>query len=233
MLRQLTPDQQHDLLRLLAVSAETESLGEQGTIDRDDATLVAQAGLLSASFCDRYPPEHPASAYARDILTWAVTALFTPAFWRFGRALMERAVALPALEDTQRSALEQLRKQNAFATPGDELGTVDDVLSRPVRRLMITRSDGEPPGAAGVVVYQYVVVALAKGQPRIQLAEQALRDTHGLGVGSLTVGDSELIYDFAVNEDERSPATIAALVQAASLAATLGRRFRSQLEAGT
>ena len=234
MLRRLTPEQQGTFLRALAASVEAQAAAEHGIEDGNASVLVAQAGVFSAGICADYPPEHPLTTYASEILTWAATTLLTPTCWRFGRALMQHAVGLTALNAVQRAALEErLRESNEYATPGDSLGSVDDVLSRPVRRLLANRSDDDPPDAASMVSFQYVVASDLPEGDRIQLAERALRDTHSLGIGSLSVRGSELIYDFGVNEDAHAPASVSALAQAAILAAKIGGWFRSQHEAAT
>ena len=231
MLEALAPTQRELVLDFFATDAEAEVRTEGGLLDREGAELVARAGVLATEVWQTVSHDNPAALYANTVIGWAGLKLLTPDYWRFGRGLVQRAIAEAGdfLRDEQRLALE-IAPLARFETAGDGLGDFDLARPKPIRHLILSRDEGDEEDWP-LLRLTYDLERPATDEPSaIALATCALEEMPSLAYGKLFLAaDGRLLYQLELLEDPSRELLPDALRKVSWVAIREGRRFAEQL----
>ena len=236
MLKNLAPDQRTLVLRFFATDAEAEVRSEDGSFGDEVAYLIAHAAALATKVWDSVPRENPAARYAPTVVGWAGTMLLTPDYWRFGQQLVSLALELARDDDTvlteiQRSALRQSQSVGRFDTPGDRLGSFEDVLERSAPRLTISRDDGDEDDWPLLAISYTVTDPAVNESAAVALATGALEVMPRQVYGKLFLaGEGGLLFELDLLEDPSRELTPDALRQVCWVAVREGMRFADEFE---
>ena len=219
MLEPLAPSQRELVLELFATEAEAEVRTEEGELDRYGAELLARAGVLAVEVCENVPHDNPAARHANTVIGWAGSKLLTPEYWRFGRGLVQRGLALETAPLAR------------FETAGDGLGDFHVARPRPVRHLTISRDEGDEEEWPLLRLTYDLGRSATDERSGVALASRALAEMPRLEHGKLFLaGDGRMLYQLDLLEDPSRELLPEALRSVSSVAVREGRRFARQFE---